>query len=76
MSSKTITPKVRKLGEEKFFAQSSSTKAAKEVKALIVPHKNSKGENTTIISVSQDSDFVLLAPETIQAILNWYNRES
>jgi predicted esterase YcpF (UPF0227 family) len=67
---------VRKLGEEKYFKQDASKKEVQEIKSLIVPHKTNKNKNSTIICLSQDSDFVLVSAETLKAILEWYNNSA
>jgi hypothetical protein len=67
----------RGLKEEKFFKQEKGEPQADEVKALMVPFvvkgKGKMSVNKTIICVSQNGDFVLLLPETLQEILAWYN---
>ena len=66
------TPNNRLLGEELMFAQDCNKKELAEAKAKIVPFKTAKSKNTIAICISQAGDFVLVKPETLRAILEWY----
>ena len=61
----------RVLGDEMFFPQISGEPTAK---TKIVPFKT-KGVSIggTTICISQDGDFVLLSPKTLQDILKWFS---